>query len=141
MPTSITSPGTIDPVRDIEVINTELVLADLERCKRRRERIAKDAKRGDKAALAEEAVLEKIETAPRRRQAGAHRRPHAGGEARSRSRCSCSRDKPTIFACNVKESDLATADQNPYVAEGARLRAKRTSPAKPSSSARRSKAI
>jgi ribosome-binding ATPase YchF (GTP1/OBG family) len=24
-------------------------------------------------------------------------------------------DKPTIFACNVKENDLATADSNPYV--------------------------
>ena len=41
--------GTIDPVRDIEVINTELMLADLEVVQKRRERLAKDAKRGDKA--------------------------------------------------------------------------------------------
>src|SRR5512132_213881 len=54
---------TVDPVRDIEVINTELMLADLEVVQKRRERLAKDAKRGDKRAVAEEAVLGKIEAA------------------------------------------------------------------------------
>src|SRR6187399_2016236 len=53
--------GTVDPVRDIEVINTELMLSDLESVRKRRERVAKDAKRGDKAAAAEEAVLARIE--------------------------------------------------------------------------------
>src|SRR6476620_10956981 len=53
--------GSVDPVRDIEVINTELVLADLEAVKKRRERIAKDVKRGDKIAGAEDAVLAKVE--------------------------------------------------------------------------------
>jgi ribosome-binding ATPase len=51
----------VDPVRDIEVINTELILADLDSVKRRRERLAKDVKRGDKAAAAEDAVLAKLE--------------------------------------------------------------------------------
>ena len=55
--------GTVDPVRDIEVINTELMLADLESVRKRRERVVKDVKRGDKAAAAEEAVLAKIEAA------------------------------------------------------------------------------
>src|ERR687885_497188 len=40
--------GSIDPVRDIETINTELVLADLEAVKKRLNSVAKDAKRGDK---------------------------------------------------------------------------------------------
>src|SRR3954469_22145770 len=53
--------STVDPVRDIEVINTELMLADLDSVKKRRERIAKDIKRGDKAAAVEEAVLGRIE--------------------------------------------------------------------------------
>ena len=44
--------GSVDPVRDIEIINTELVLADLEACKNAVDSIAKDAKRGDKDALA-----------------------------------------------------------------------------------------
>src|SRR6186713_1634720 len=53
--------GTVDPVRDIEVINTELILADLDSVKKRRERLQKDIKRGDKIAAAEELVLTKIE--------------------------------------------------------------------------------
>src|SRR5688572_14702050 len=54
--------GSVDPVRDIEVINTELMLADLETVRKRREKVAKDLKRGEKTAAAEDAVLAKIET-------------------------------------------------------------------------------
>src|SRR5437763_12932634 len=46
--------GAIDPVRDIETVNTELALADLESVQKRHEKVAKDARRGDKTALAEE---------------------------------------------------------------------------------------
>src|SRR6059036_2552751 len=53
--------GSIDPIRDIETVTTELVLADLEAVKKRFDRVAKDAKRGDKQALAEEAVLKRLE--------------------------------------------------------------------------------
>src|SRR6187431_3053383 len=40
--------GSVDPVRDIEVINTELMLSDLESVKKQRERVAKDIKKGEK---------------------------------------------------------------------------------------------
>src|SRR4029453_11087445 len=53
--------GSVDPVRDIEVIKTELVLSDLDAVSKRRERLAKDVKRSDKAAIAEEAVMAKVE--------------------------------------------------------------------------------
>src|SRR5258708_13632288 len=53
--------GAIDPIRDIETIMTELVLSDLETVKKRREKGAKDAKRGDKVAMAEGEVLAKLE--------------------------------------------------------------------------------
>ena len=106
--------GNIDPVRDIETITTELVLADLEAVQKRLASVAKDAKRGDKEALAQENVLKKIE-------------PHLNAgkpaltleltpEEKAVSRLFwLMTDKPTIFACNVKESDLATADANPFV--------------------------
>src|SRR5512134_1913723 len=55
--------GSIDPVRDIEVVNTELMLADLESVKKCRERLGKDIKRGDKTAAGKDAVLTKIEAA------------------------------------------------------------------------------
>ena len=106
--------GTVDPVRDIETIITELGLSDLEAVKKKRASIAKDVKRGEKLAVAEDAVLAKIE-------------PHLDSgkpaitltltpEDKAISRLFwLMTDKPTIFACNVKESDLATADSNPYV--------------------------
>ena len=106
--------GTIDPVRDIDVINTELILADMEVVQKRRERLAKDAKRGDKGAIAEDAVLAKIEAAL---NAG---KPALTVDLAPEERLLSApffllSDKPTIFACNVKETDLATADSNPYV--------------------------
>src|SRR3954465_14465170 len=52
--------GDIDPIRDIETILTELVLADLEAVQKRLDKGAKDAKRGDKIALAEAEVLNKL---------------------------------------------------------------------------------
>jgi len=107
--------GNIDPVRDIETITTELVLADLENVTKRLDKVAKDAKRGDKQAIAEQAVLQKIQ-------------PHlnAGKPALTLSLSPEDQavarqfflltDKPTIFAANVKEGDLANADANPHVA-------------------------
>lgn len=53
--------GGIDPVGDIEVINLELVLADLQTVKGRRERLVRDVKAGSKDALAEDAVLTRLE--------------------------------------------------------------------------------
>jgi GTP-binding protein YchF len=106
--------GSIDPVRDIEVINTELMLADLESVRKRRERVGKDAKRGDKTAAAEDAVLEKIETALDAGKPALTVALTAGERALARPLFLLS-DKPTIFACNVAESDLATADRNRYV--------------------------
>ena len=106
--------GNVDPVRDIEIINTELVLCDLDAVKKKRASIGKDAKRGDKEAIAQDAVLAKIE-------------PHldAGKPALTLQLTPEDKvisktfylltDKPTIFACNVKETDLATADQNTHV--------------------------
>src|SRR4029450_2420637 len=55
--------GTVDPVRDIEIVNTELMLADLDTVRKRREKVSKDVKRGDKSAALEEAVLDRIESA------------------------------------------------------------------------------
>src|SRR2546425_9697528 len=51
--------GAVDPVRDIEIVTTELVLADLEAVRKRLEKVAKDARRGDQQAQVEEAVLKK----------------------------------------------------------------------------------
>jgi GTP-binding protein YchF len=52
--------GSVDPIRDVETINYELVLKDLESVERRIQKVAKQAKSGDKKARAELAALEKL---------------------------------------------------------------------------------
>ena len=106
--------GNVDPVRDIETVTTELVLADLEAVQKRLASVAKDAKRGDKEALAQEAVLKKLE--PHLNAGKPALTLQLAPEEKAVSRLFwLMTDKPTIFACNVKESDLATADKNPFV--------------------------
>lgn len=52
--------GNIDPLRDIKVINMELILADLETVDKRIGNLSRDVKRRDKEAVAEDAVLQKV---------------------------------------------------------------------------------
>jgi ribosome-binding ATPase len=106
--------GSIDPVRDIETISTELGVADLENVQKRIEKHAKDAKRGDKLAIAETEVLKKIE--PHLNQGKPAITLELTPEEKVISRgFYLLTDKPTIFAANVKEGELATADTNPHV--------------------------
>jgi GTP-binding protein YchF len=53
----------VDPVRDIEIINLELMLVDQESVARRREKLTRDVKIGQKAAVEEDVVLAKVESA------------------------------------------------------------------------------
>ena len=100
--------GTIDPIRDIEVINTELVLADLASLQKRRDRLQKEVRAGSKSAKAENAVMEKLLP---HLDAG---RPAVTADLTPEEKV-VARDfflltsKPTLFACNVAESDLAAA--------------------------------
>jgi len=106
--------GEIDPVRDIETINTELALSDLESVRKKRLSIAKDAKRGDKEALAQEAVLAKLE--PHLDQGKPALTLALTPEDRQMAKAFyLLTDKPTILAANVKETDLAGAESNPHV--------------------------
>jgi ribosome-binding ATPase len=52
--------GDVDPARDMETIETELVFADLEQAERRHARVVREARGGDKAAIAEEAWLRDV---------------------------------------------------------------------------------
>ena len=52
--------GAVDPLSDIEVINLELIMADAETVSKRLGNVEKDAKRGDKTALIERDVLERL---------------------------------------------------------------------------------
>ena len=67
--------GSVDPIRDIETIETELIYADLEQAERRHGRVVRDARSGDRVAVAEEAWLRAGHRRAAVGQAGAHRRP------------------------------------------------------------------
>jgi GTP-binding protein YchF len=108
--------GSVDPLRDIEIVNTELVLADLEAVRRRRDRISKEVKGGDPRAVAENHVFDKLE---RHLNAGkpAATLPLAREEWDLARHCALLTAKPTLFAANVKENELAAADTSPAVAQ------------------------
>ncbi len=98
--------GSIDPIRDIEVITTELVLADLGSLQKRAERLHKNVRAGDKAAKAEMAVIEKL--IPHLDSGKPAILLELGDDEAKIARDFCLlSSKPTIFACNVAESDLA----------------------------------
>jgi ribosome-binding ATPase len=97
--------GTIDPVRDIEVINTELVLADLASLQKRRDRLQKEVRAGSKQAKIEDAIIEKLlpHLDTGKPAITADLTPEEKVVARSFFLLT---SKPTLFACNVAESDL-----------------------------------
>jgi GTP-binding protein YchF len=111
--------GSVDPLRDIEIINAELVLADHAALEKRRAAREKKAKGGDKEARAELDLMDKL-------------LPHLddGNPALTADISDDERElmmreffllssKRTIFACNVSEDELAAAlndpDSNPMV--------------------------
>jgi ribosome-binding ATPase len=98
--------GTVDPVRDIEVVNTELILADLSTLQKRGDRLQKQVRAGDKQAKAEAALIEKLlPSLNNGLPASAISLSQEEGELlRSLFLLTA---KPTIFACNVAEADLA----------------------------------
>ncbi len=108
--------GSVDPIRDIEIVTTELVLADLEALRRRRDKISKELKGGDKHAVAESHVLDKIE--PHLNAGKPAATLHFAKEEWELARnCFLLTARPTIFAANVKENELAAADTNPHIAK------------------------
>lgn len=105
---------SIDPVRDIEVVNTELVLADLDSVEKRKTKQQKAAKSGDKKILAELELLEKLEA--HLNQGKPVVMLDLGPEEKAAVKTFfLLTAKPTLFACNIAEEDLANTDNNAYV--------------------------
>jgi ribosome-binding ATPase len=105
---------TVDPVRDIEIINTELVLADLESVEKRKAKQQKAAKSGDKKAAAEVELLEKLEAHLNTGKTVVTLDLDPEERAMVKGFFLLTA-KPTLFACNVAEEDLASADSNRFV--------------------------
>ncbi len=106
--------GGLDPLRDIEIINTELCLADLETLEKRMERVQKLVKTGDKKAPAEMAVLVSIKKMLEQ-ALPARRVEMTADEVALISDLNLMTLKPVHFIANVSEDEVAKADDNEYV--------------------------
>ncbi|HVT00178.1 MAG TPA: redox-regulated ATPase YchF [Solirubrobacterales bacterium] len=94
--------GRVDPVADIETIETELILADYEQVERRIGRVGKQAKSGDKEAIAEQAWLGEVQTAlAAGRPARSVPVPDAAPEAARN--LGALTTKPILYVANVDE--------------------------------------
>jgi GTP-binding protein YchF len=112
--------GSVDPIRDIDIINLELILADLAQIERRLDRTRKLA-RNNKEAQAEVDVLEKLVVVL---NAGKPARQYSftDEEAELVKGLELLTNKPIIYAANVSEDDLATG--NSYVKQVQEVAAK-----------------
>src|SRR6267154_1556606 len=106
--------GSINPARDVETIQIELALADLSTVEKRRERVQKTAKGGDKAAKAELEVLDKLQPALEEFKA-ARSVPLSDDELVIARNYFLLTMKPTIYAANVNETALNAPDEDEHV--------------------------
>ena len=110
----IHSMGSVDPIRDIEIILTELILSDLQSVESQYDKQIKKARGQDKEAIARVALLEKLK--PLLNEGKPAYLVDADDEAAPILKTfGLLTLKPIIFACNVSEDDLADPSQNPHV--------------------------
>jgi GTP-binding protein YchF len=100
--------GSVDPLRDVEVINLELALADLAQVEKRRERLKKQLRTSKEAAV-EDGILERIQAVLE--EGGAARSLPLGDDEQVLLRpLGLLTAKPIIYATNVNEDDLASGN-------------------------------
>ncbi|PTL37686.1 redox-regulated ATPase YchF [Alkalicoccus saliphilus] len=118
--------GSVNPIRDIEVINLELILADLETVEKRIGKVEKMAKSKDKDAMAEFEVLKKL------RDAFEEERPARSIDFTKEEKkivkgFQLLTEKPVLYVANVSEEEILEADENPYVQQVKEFAAKENS--------------
>ena len=100
--------GSIDPVRDAETVETELMLADLDSLEKRLVAAQKKARGGDKESLAQVALMEPIVVALREGRPA--RAAVAPADAEAARRLQLLTAKPVLYVCNVEEASAATGN-------------------------------
>jgi GTP-binding protein YchF len=105
--------GKVDPLADIEIINTELILSDLDAVEKALLKVGKNAKSGDKTAIAEKNFLEKLKQHLSEGKL-ARNLPVDSQEALLLKSLFLLTNKPTLYIANVAEDGFAN---NPYLAK------------------------
>jgi GTP-binding protein YchF len=117
--------GAIDPLRDAEVVETELMLADLDSLERRLDQARKRARGGDKESVALVGLMEPLVDALREGRPARTAIPE--GREEEVRRLQLLTAKPILYVCNVEEASAATGNAfsarvaKRAAAEGARM--------------------
>ncbi len=106
--------GSVNPIDDIEVINLELILADMESVEKRLQRVSKMAKQKDKEALVEEPVLQKVKEALEAEKP-ARAAELSDDEMKVIKGLHLLTIKPMLYVANVSEEEVADPANNKYL--------------------------
>ena len=106
--------GTVNPIDDIEVINLELILADMESVDKRIARVAKMAKQKDKDAMIEEPILLKLKEVLEAEKP-ARAADLSDDEKKVIKGLHLLTIKPMLYVANVSEDEVADPSENKYV--------------------------
>jgi GTP-binding protein YchF len=104
--------GSVDPLRDWEIIETELILADLESLEKRKQNLEKKAKGGDKEAKATLAMVEKCLAVTAEGKAARLVEADNADEARILKHLQLLTTKPVMVICNVEEDSAADGNEH-----------------------------
>lgn len=112
--------GSVDPLRDIEIINSELILADITAMEKRKTSRERKARGGDKESKQEIVLIDKL--LPHLNEGNPALTLALDDDEKKLLKTFCLlSDKKSIFACNVNEDELAEAinkpDAHPYVSQ------------------------
>ena len=102
--------GRVDPIADADVVETELMLADLESLERRVPNLVKKAQQGDKDARIEASVLGQTLDLLRASKPARLTQPKDAEEEKALRRAQLLTAKPVLYVCNVDEGDAATGN-------------------------------
>ena len=100
--------GSVDPIRDAETVETELMLADLDSLEKRLPNLQKRARGGDKESAAQAALIEPIVAALQDGRPA--RTAIAPADAEAARRLQLMTSKPVLYVCNVEEASAATGN-------------------------------
>lgn len=106
--------GTVDPLRDIETVNLELIFSDIDMVEKRLEKTMKAAKSGEKKFLAEIEFLENLKHTLEK-GLPARTLDFSAEQKETLSELFLLTSKPVIYVANIKEDAIRTARENPYV--------------------------
>ena len=104
--------GGVDPIRDAEIVETELMIADLESLEKRVDQTVKKARGGETEAKIRRAVMEPVMAALRAGKPARSAAPDAGDKeaAKEYKMLQLLTAKPVLYVCNVDEDSAATGN-------------------------------